>query len=563
MKTKLAGLLALCMVLTLTCSVSAAELTDMYDGKIEISGTAQPNQKLNVLVLAPGATAQAAMADVSLVSYQNSVAADENGNYSVEIPLSIEETAPSGYYTVLTGGKAGETPKEETVLYSPFAKVKKLLGTTKTMDAAALSTFLTENTESLYMEDAIFQPAYMAKIAEKLAAELQKNPLSFADDEAAKASWDRFHDFVSAYAAVKSYNAGNTAAIFDENGDFLFKEVLGLDQLDKDGLTIYSLYQNKMTAAGQNAVRQGMLGKSFATPEDLLKNFARQTILNVLANSNESGSGYVGACLTAANCEYAGISVPKYSALTNKIYANAAIAKAKNTITNDNLESVIEECADAKEPTFTPGNQGGGSGAGSAAGRGKQSTFATGQVVDPTTQENILPYSDISDYGWAQDAIVSLSSKGIMNGVGGGNFDPSGYVKREQLAKMAALAFHLGEAENTDGFTDVEAGSWYAPYVYAARERGAVKGFSETVFGTGQNVSREDFCTVLYRLLGAAEGNAAAVFTDSGDISEYAVEAVTYLHGKGVISGYEDGSFRPQAPVTRAEAAKILSGILK
>lgn len=45
MKTKLAGLLALCMVLTMAFSVSAAELTDMYDGTIEISGTAKPNQK--------------------------------------------------------------------------------------------------------------------------------------------------------------------------------------------------------------------------------------------------------------------------------------------------------------------------------------------------------------------------------------------------------------------------------------------------------------------------------------------------------------------------------------
>ncbi len=562
MKTKLAGLLAVFMVMAMALSVNAAELADMYDGTVRLEGTAQPNQKLNILVLAPGASAQEAMADLSLVSYQNSIATDKNGDYSVELLMPTEETAPSGYYTVLTGGKAGEAPKEEKVLYSPFEKIKKLLGTTKTMDSGTLGTFLTENTENLYMGEEIFQPTYMPMIAEKLAAELQENPLSFTDEETAKESWERFHQFVSSYALLASYNAGNTAAVFDENGDFRFKEVLGLEELDKDGLTIYNLYQNKMTAAGQSAVRQGMLGKAANSPEDLLKNFARQTILNVLTNSNESGSGYVGACLTAANCDYAGISVPKYSALTNKLYANAAIAQAKNTITNDNLESVIEECADAKEPTFTPGGTLGG-GSGSSAGRGKQSTFATGQVLDPTTRENILPYSDISDYGWAQDAIVSLSSKGIMNGVGGGNFDPSGYVKREQLAKMAALAFHLEEAESSEGFSDVEAGSWYAPYVYAAREHGAVKGFSETMFGTGQNVSREDFCTVLYRLMGADGEDNPAVFADSGDISEYAVEAVAFLYSKGVISGYEDGSFRPQAPVTRAEAAKILSGILK
>lgn len=556
MKTKLAGLLALCMVLTMAFGVSAAELTDMYEGTIEISGTAQPNQKLNILVLAPGASAQDAMEDLSLVSYQNSVVADKNGDYSIEVPLETLETAPAGYYTVLTGGKAGETPKEETVLYAPFEKIKTTLNTTNTMDAAALSTFLTENTETLYMEDAVFQASYMPTIAEKLAAELQETPLSFETEDAAKESWERFHNFVASYALVESYNAKDTAAVFDETGDFRFKEILGLDQLNKGGLSIYNLYQKKMTAAGQSAVRQGMLGEALESPEDLRKCFARQTILNALKNSNESGSGYVGTSLTNANCAYAELSIPKYNALSNKTYANIAIAKAKDTLTISNLESIIESCADAKEPVYNT------SGGGGSYGGGKQSTFGT-EYIDPTTQEPTLPYIDLGNVGWAQDAIIRLSNKGIINGVGEGRFDPAGYVKREQLAKMAVAAFQIEMSDNTEGFTDVEAGSWYAPYVYAARACGAVNGFSETVFGTGQDVSREDFCTVLYRIMGAAAGDTSAQFTDSGAISEYAAEAVAYLHGAGVISGYEDGSFRPQAPVTRAEAAKILSGILK
>lgn len=559
MKTKLAGLLALFMVLTMAFGASAAELTDMYNGTVRVEGTDQPNRKLNILVLAPGATAQDAMEDVSLVSYQNSIVTDENGSYSVEIPLETLEAAPSGKYTILVGGKVGEMPKEETVLYAPFEKIKTKLRTTKNMDAEALGTFLTENMETLYMDDAIFQAAYMPKVAEKLAAELQETPLSFDTEDAAKESWERFHGFVTSYALLESYNAKNAAAVFDENGGFRFKEVLGLEQLNKDGLSIYNLYQSKMTAAGQNAVRQGMLGESLESPEELLKCFARQTILNALKNSNESGSGYVGTSLTAANCAYAGLSVPKYSALSNKTYANIAIAKAKDTLTLSNLESTIETCADAKEPAYS---QGGSYGGGSGSGSGKQSSFGA-EYIDPATQETVLPYSDIGDYGWAQDAIVRLSNKGIINGVGGGRFDPSGYVKREQLAKMAVAAFGLEETDNMEGFSDVEAGSWYAPYVYAARACGAVNGFSESVFGTGQDISREDFCVVLYRIMGAAAGDTTAQFTDSGAISEYAVEAVAYLHSAGVISGYEDGSFRPQAPVTRAEAAKILSGILK
>ena len=58
-----------------------------------------------------------------------------------------------------------------------------------------------------------------------------------------------------------------------------------------------------------------------------------------------------------------------------------------------------------------------------------------------------------------------------------------------------------------------------------------------------------------------AENGAEGSFTDFNDISDYAVSAVKAMSEKGYINGYEDGTFRPKNPATRAETAKILYSI--
>ena len=103
-------------------------------------------------------------------------------------------------------------------------------------------------------------------------------------------------------------------------------------------------------------------------------------------------------------------------------------------------------------------------------------------------------------------------------------------------------------------------------YVKTAYIADVVSGISETLFGAGQNITRQDICVMSYRMLNECDveipkKNEQIYFNDSEEISDYAKDAVTALQMAGVINGDETGNFNPIATATRAETAKIMYGI--
>ena len=122
-------------------------------------------------------------------------------------------------------------------------------------------------------------------------------------------------------------------------------------------------------------------------------------------------------------------------------------------------------------------------------------------------------------------------------------------------------------SSNSDdiGFNDVSKDDWYYKYIKAAVENNYVKGVSDELFGVGENITREDMVTLLYRMLsqqGIVLRNEKNDFTDFEDISEYAQKATAFCAGEGIINGYEDGTFRPHNNANRAEAAKLVYAAL-
>lgn len=171
-------------------------------------------------------------------------------------------------------------------------------------------------------------------------------------------------------------------------------------------------------------------------------------------------------------------------------------------------------------------------------------------------------FGDISNYGWAKDAIEGLYYAGIVNGMEENVFNPAGEVTREQFCKMVVQLFGVLNYDETSArFNDVKDGAWYAPYIYSAVSAGYIQGQSDDFFGVGQPIMRQDMVTILYRALNKSNSAAALDFTDVDNIAEYAKDAVAQLVGMGVINGYEDGSFKPRGTATRAEAAKVIWGV--
>ena len=96
-----------------------------------------------------------------------------------------------------------------------------------------------------------------------------------------------------------------------------------------------------------------------------------------------------------------------------------------------------------------------------------------------------------------------------------------------------------------------------------AQNLGICSGISENKFGVGMNIKRQDAAVMVYNVL--SKKNAFEIekndFNDYDTVSEYAKEAVSKLAGAAIVNG-SDNSFRPDALLTRAEAAQIIYGSL-
>jgi len=91
-------------------------------------------------------------------------------------------------------------------------------------------------------------------------------------------------------------------------------------------------------------------------------------------------------------------------------------------------------------------------------------------------------------------------------------------------------------------------------------------GYNETIFGTDQEITREDMVVLLIRFADYMEMDVPTeknpVFTDAANISSYPRDAVKRAVSAGIIGGYEDGTIRPKRTSSRAEVAKVLYGFL-
>lgn len=106
-------------------------------------------------------------------------------------------------------------------------------------------------------------------------------------------------------------------------------------------------------------------------------------------------------------------------------------------------------------------------------------------------------------------------------------------------------------------FSDVEQDAWYAPYVHKLAKAGVVTGFEDGTFRPAETVTRAQVAKMLYALSGSVPVNYLMTFSDVDQNAWYA-EAVRWAASQKIVTGFEDGTFRPDAPVTRQDLAVML-----
>ena len=120
------------------------------------------------------------------------------------------------------------------------------------------------------------------------------------------------------------------------------------------------------------------------------------------------------------------------------------------------------------------------------------------EILNPNLEDGV--FVDLGGYEWASESILMLNEKGIIKGVGDREFAPGNNVTREQFVTMMARAVALDAEEAENIFIDVDESDYYADAVMAFQSLGIVSGQDESTFGVGSHITRQDMAVMCYRL---------------------------------------------------------------
>ena len=159
------------------------------------------------------------------------------------------------------------------------------------------------------------------------------------------------------------------------------------------------------------------------------------------------------------------------------------------------------------------------------------------------TLSTTLPFTDVKNTDWCFSEVARVYADGIMGGTSNTTFSPAG----------------------TTGFSDVDNGAYYADAVKWASGKEIVGGYADGTFAPNRAITREQLAAILYRY---AKANGADIsvgedtnllsYKDFQSVGQYAVPALQWAVGSGLIGGTTNATLSPKGTATRAQAAVIL-----
>ena len=172
-------------------------------------------------------------------------------------------------------------------------------------------------------------------------------------------------------------------------------------------------------------------------------------------------------------------------------------------------------------------------------------------------------FDDIPTDAWYYDAVDHMVSKDYFEGVSDDEFAPNAKMTRAMFVTVLARFDNATYKTSQSAYTDVPVGTWYTGAVNWAAYNKLVEGKGGGKFDPDGYVTREEICTILNRYflfkeMSFEKQNVSVSFTDADKINTWASGSVKKCVQYGIVTGYPDGSFLPQATATRAEVASIL-----
>ena len=201
----------------------------------------------------------------------------------------------------------------------------------------------------------------------------------------------------------------------------------------------------------------------------------------------------------------------------------------------------------------------------------KNETEEDNVLLAPQSADS-LGYSDMPETsGWRYEAVAYVKEKGIMNGISGtSRFAPDEPLTRAMFAAIIYRMEGSPAASYAAKFPDVPDGNYFSVPIVWANQAGMINGHSNTgLFGTFENITREDMVTIMYRYakyknLDLSGAGSLGVFFDQDQISGYAREALAWAVGNGIINGRSGtGLVDPRGNASRVECAAIIQRFMK
>ncbi|MFZ5643694.1 MAG: S-layer homology domain-containing protein, partial [Bacillota bacterium] len=158
---------------------------------------------------------------------------------------------------------------------------------------------------------------------------------------------------------------------------------------------------------------------------------------------------------------------------------------------------------------------------------------------------------------WAEKSIRTMEKAGFVSGYPDGSFRPDEIITRGEFLSILVRVLGLKQ-EAGKVFTDTSS-HWARDVISTAYNNGMIIGYGENISGVDDPVTREQMAVMLTAALKlkADQGEGNETFADKASISPWAAPAIGTLVNRGIMSGYPDGTFRPQSPATRAEALTV------
>ena len=171
-------------------------------------------------------------------------------------------------------------------------------------------------------------------------------------------------------------------------------------------------------------------------------------------------------------------------------------------------------------------------------------------------------FKDVKDSSWAAASIKRMSEKGYTGGFPDGTFRPGANISRAEFAAIINKINGFTEQEEVE-FSDLSSSHWAYAEIRAAVKAGYAGGFPDGTFKPNLPVTREQAAAILNNIYKFENSAQSVTIKDLSKVSPWAADSVLRVVASGVMGGYEDGTFSPKKPVTRAECIVILDRIVQ